>query len=328
MIEWELEPVRGVLAAMLGVLVLGSIGRLVALWRSPHHESASELRRSLGTWWVLFLLLLAAVWIGPVGVCILLMAASFLAFREFAALVATRPADRLATTLIHLMIPVAYGAVLFGRGGTILPFVPVAGLVLIVGAMVARGAPESYARSTGGLLLGVATLVYGLAHAGLVMAAPATSNEVAGGAGWFLFLLLLTELNDIAQALVGRRIGSRPITPRLSPHKTWEGFLGGGLITIAVAFALAPVLTPLLRRPLPGGEEIVLAAQLFWPALAGLVIVVAGFLGDLNMSGVKRDSGVKDSSTLLPGMGGVLDRVDSLTLTAPCFFWIIVWPAI
>jgi phosphatidate cytidylyltransferase len=63
-----------------------------------------------------------------------------------------------------------------------------------------------------------------------------------------------------------------------------------------------------------------------WPLAAGVAIALAGFLGDLNLSAVKRDAGVKDSSRTLPGMGGVLDRIDSLTLTAPVFYWLIVVP--
>ena len=58
--------------------------------------------------------------------------------------------------------------------------------------------------------------------------------------------------------------------------------------------------------------------------LAGLIVVVCGFFGDINMSAVKRDAGVKDSSQWLPGMGGVIDRVDSLTFAAPAFYWFVV----
>jgi phosphatidate cytidylyltransferase len=131
---------------------------------------------------------------------------------------------------------------------------------------------------------------------------------VAGGAGWFLFLMRLTEFDDIAQALVGRSIGRRKIAPVVSPHKTWAGFVGGVLLTSLLAGLLGRWLTPW---------------QPTVAMLAGLLISLAGFLGDLNISGIKRDRGVKDSSNLLPGQGGVLDRIDSLTFAAPAFYGFI-----
>jgi phosphatidate cytidylyltransferase len=124
-------------------------------------------------------------------------------------------------------------------------------------------------------------------------------------------------MNDIAQALVGRKIGRRHITPRLSPHKTWEGFLGGVLTSVVLGTLLAPWLTPFADK----SPDIGWLPPPAWGALAGGLIAAAGFLGDINMSAVKRQSGVKDSGTLLPGQGGVLDRIDSLTFTAPCFLY-------
>jgi phosphatidate cytidylyltransferase len=97
-------------------------------------------------------------------------------------------------------------------------------------------------------------------------------------------------------------------------------------VTVVGALLLSPFLTPLTTRAAPSWAFSWLA-PLVWPLLAGLVIALAGFLGDLNMSAVQRDAGVKDSSRALPGMGGVLDRIDSLTLTAPVFYWLIVVPS-
>ena len=82
-------------------------------------------------------------------------------------------------------------------------------------------------------------------------------------------------------------------------------------MTVMLACVLAPWLTTL--------------AELQGALLVGVVIAVAGFFGDINMSGIKRDSGVKDSSQLLPGMGGLLDRIDSLTFTAPAFVYLMGW---
>jgi phosphatidate cytidylyltransferase len=91
----------------------------------------------------------------------------------------------------------------------------------------------------------------------------------------------------------------------VSPKKTVEGLVGGALTTTLVAFLLAPVLTPLTR---PDSIAI------------GLMIGFGGFLGDVTISAVKRDIGVKDTGTMIPGHGGILDRIDSLLFTAPLFF--------
>jgi phosphatidate cytidylyltransferase len=307
------------LLLIFGALLIGTVIRGVARLRSED-EHARERMASLLTWWVLAVLFAGAILLGALGVCALLAAASLLGFREFARLAAVRPADRLAARAVLVAIPALYLAILLGAGPRAIAALPVVALLLVIAAQLSRSRTEGYIRSTGGLLFGVLTVVFGLAHGALLATLPGAAavpgSDVDGvalqqGASWFLYLVLLTQINDIAQALVGRRIGKHKITPRISPHKTWEGFAGGGVVTVLVALALAPLLTPL--APLHA-------------ALAGLVVFGAGFLGDINMSAVKRDAGVKDSSTLLPGMGGMLDRVDSLTLTAPAFYWLVAAP--
>jgi phosphatidate cytidylyltransferase len=94
------------------------------------------------------------------------------------------------------------------------------------------------------------------------------------------------------------------VTPNVSPKKTWEGLIGGIATTTLVAALVGPYLTPMDFR---------------WSALAGLILGIAGFLGDITMSAWKRDLGVKDTGGLIPGHGGILDRVDSLTYAAPAF---------
>jgi phosphatidate cytidylyltransferase len=167
---------------------------------------------------------------------------------------------------------------------------------------------QGFLRSAASSAWGLLVTSYLLAHAVLLFALPEAANTVAGGAGWFLLLIMLTESNDIMQALVGRRIGRGKLAPIVSPHKTWEGFVGGVVSTVLLAMLLAPWLTPL---------------TIWQAALGGLLISVGGLLGDLNISALKRDAGVKDSGTLLPGQGGILDRIDSLTFTAPLFYYFV-----
>jgi phosphatidate cytidylyltransferase len=99
--------------------------------------------------------------------------------------------------------------------------------------------------------------------------------------------------------------GRHKIVPTVSPNKTWEGFLGGVATTTLLAVVLAPLLTP-MTLPLS--------------LAAGLLIGLGGFIGDVTLSALKRDIGIKDTGGLIPGHGGLLDRIDSLIYTAPLFF--------
>ena len=121
------------------------------------------------------------------------------------------------------------------------------------------------------------------------------------GLAWFLLVLCTTWLCDSGQYLVGRAFGKTPLSPRISPKKTVEGFLGG-LIVSAGSGALAVSLFGLDINPLAG-------------ALTGAALAVVAISGDLSESIFKRQAGVKDSGDFIPGHGGMLDRIDSLLFT-------------
>lgn len=313
-----------VLGAMFGALVIGSMIRLFVL-RSDATPKAKARRASLRTWWILTVLMVLAVLAGSLGVCLLLAVASWMGFSEYRTLEAKDAAAQFASKLLRLTIPAVFLAIYLGWGGPALALLPLAAVLLVATSEIVHGVTGGYVRSIGALVFGAVVLIGGLGHAAEIVAG-AARNTVGGQAGWFVFLIVLTEINDIAQALVGRQIGAHQITPNVSPHKTWEGLLGGIAVTMLTAAVLAPLLTPLTTQAAPAWTAFAWLAPWAWPMAAGLAISLAGFLGDLNISAVKRDAGVKDSSHALPGMGGVLDRVDSLTLTAPVFYWLVVVP--
>ena len=125
--------------------------------------------------------------------------------------------------------------------------------------------------------------------------------------------MLATEANDVAQYICGKSFGRRKIMPTVSPNKTWGGFLGGWAITALLIWFLGPVFTPLRGLGL---------------AVTALALPLAGFAGDVTISAIKRDIGVKDTSRLIPGHGGLLDRADSLTFTAPVYFHLLAFFAL
>jgi phosphatidate cytidylyltransferase len=133
-------------------------------------------------------------------------------------------------------------------------------------------------------------------------------SDDARGLAWLLLALLVTWLSDTGAYLFGKSVGRRPLIPHVSPNKTWEGLIGG-LACAAGTGALAVWLFGLDLNPLAG-------------AGIGLIIGVVGVIGDLAESVIKRQAGVKDSGTLIPGHGGMLDRLDALLFTFPAGLFI------
>ncbi len=119
-----------------------------------------------------------------------------------------------------------------------------------------------------------------------------------------MFILTITQLNDLFQYVWGKIFGRSPMAPNISPGKTWEGTLGGGLTMTTIGAILGATITPF---------------GWLWGAVIAGCLCIGGVLGDLTVSAIKRDMDVKDLGDLLPGFGGLLDRVDSLILNAPAF---------
>lgn len=315
-----------IIIAIFTSLLIGSAGRFIALRRAGEAKRRQRFA-SLRTWWMLVTLLAAGLLAGRLGICLLLTAASCISWFEFTTMFSARVQDRPAILAGYGLIVINYFLILMESISLFVVFIPVCSLIVLAFLLLIKGESTGYIRSAGGLLWGLMFLGYGVSHAALLLILPASSRGPIGPAGWFLFLVILTETDDIFQAVVGRLFGAHKrhrITPTISPNKTWEGFFGGMLVIVILAPLIAPWLTTLGRQagPLALSEPL---QPLVGPVLAAVLISFAGFFGDINMSAVKRDSGVKDSSNLLPGMGGVIDRVDSLTLTAPVFVYFLNW---
>ncbi|MBT8146160.1 MAG: phosphatidate cytidylyltransferase [Gammaproteobacteria bacterium] len=307
-------------------LMAGTVVRFIAL-RNAETETRRKRLDSLRTWWMLATAVSVGLLGGRLGICLLLGTASCIAWYEITRMYGPRPQDRTAIKAGYVLIVLNYLVILSGSISLFPFFLPVTALLVLAIALLTKGEPAGYIRSAGALLWGILFLGYGVSHAALLMALPVTAEGPVGAAGWFLFLVILTECDDIFQAVVGRLFGSHKkhrISPVISPNKTWEGFFGGMLVIVILAPLIAPWLTTLGQQP--GAFSLTDSLQpIVAPVMIAILISIAGFFGDINMSAIKRDSGVKDSSKLLPGMGGVIDRVDSLTMTAPVTLYFLSW---
>ena len=152
------------------------------------------------------------------------------------------------------------------------------------------------------------------------------------GAFLLLYLLLLVWAGDIFAYFVGRSLGRHLMSPRISPKKTWEGALASLIASLAVGMLLynyaLPLSTALLNAHLIKPEDGYFALQKppLWPTiLLSAAINIAAQMGDLVESLIKRGAGVKDSGAILPGHGGMLDRVDALLFAAPVLWYYAAW---
>jgi phosphatidate cytidylyltransferase len=168
------------------------------------------------------------------------------------------------------------------------------------------------------MLQDAAVSIFCLVYIGFTLLALPALREEANGPSLVAFLLCVVWAGDIAALYVGRTLGKHKLAPRLSPNKTWEGAVGslaGSLLAAGGLLALADWLTQWNSARLSYPDEI-----WYWLVLAA-VVNVAAQVGDLVESALKRSVGAKDSGTLLPGHGGVLDRIDALLLAAPVLWY-------
>lgn len=161
--------------------------------------------------------------------------------------------------------------------------------------------------------------VFALAYVGLTLLAVPILREQPNGPTLVVFLLFVVWAGDIFALYLGRAFGRRKIAPRISPNKTWAGAIGsllGSLLVTGGLFELAEQLAQWDFVRLTFSEEV----WWYWMILA-VVINLAAQVGDLAESALKRSAGVKDSGRLLPGHGGVLDRIDALLFAAPALWY-------
>jgi phosphatidate cytidylyltransferase len=247
-------------------------------------------------------LALAAVWFGYPWFALLMAAVVLLACHEFYRL-ALGDEER---TLTYLGMALALGLAL----GPLYPHPP-SGPILITTAVILPliwlllSPPRKDVLQRWGLILA------GIFYIGWLLSHLVSLRGWENGREWVIFALLVTFASDTAAFFGGRALGRHRLAPTISPGKTWEGGAAGLLGAIAAGLILAY----LLRLPVAPWQTVLLSS----------LVGVSGQLGDLAESLLKRGAGVKDSGGLVPGHGGILDRLDSVVLTGPVVYYFVVW---
>ena len=285
------------------LLITGSLIRWRLQVKNPQTDYL-ELKQRIQSWWwmiaILFGILLAPTTVSIIFFSLL----SFLALKEFFSIMPTRQADRRILLWAYLAIPLQYYWVATNWYGMFLIFIPIYVFLFLPMRAVFIGETKGFIRSLGTIHWAVMLSVLCVSHIAYLLQLP-VKNEQAGALGLVLFLIFITQFNDVCQYIWGKTLGKHKIIPKVSPKKTWEGFIGGVITVTLISGFVAPYLTPL---------------TMVEGFVAGTLIAISGFVGDVVISSVKRDLAIKDSGTLIPGHGGLLDRIDSLIYTAPLFF--------
>ncbi len=297
------------IACIFGFLIIASV-TVTAMKRKNPQKNYRELGQRINSWWAMVTVFALAMVLSRNISLIFFAVISFLALKEFLSIIPTRRADRRVLFWAYMAIPLQYYWIAIGWYGLFIIFIPVYLFLFLPFRMVLIGETKDFLRAAGTLHWGLMTLVFSISHAAFLLTLPAAKGSPAAGAGLLLFLVFITQANDIAQYIWGKTFGNHKIIPSVSPNKTWEGFVGGMLSSCVLAAIIAPILTPM---------------NFWFSILAGGMLSLAGFIGDVTISALKRDVGVKDTGSLLPGHGGIMDRIDSLTFTAPLFFHFIYY---
>ena len=304
-------PSYDVILLLIGIfsfLIVSSVVTYFLQQKNPE-KNYTELVSRIKSWWMMIAAIALFVFLGTKALIVFFAFVSFIALKEYLSLVPTRQSDRRVLFLAYLAIPLQYYWISIGWYGMFIIFIPVYMFLLIPLRMVILSETEGFLKAVGTLHWGLMMTVFSISHIAYLLVLPDSVNP-ASSIALMLFLLVLTQFNDVAQYLWGKLLGKHKVIPKVSPNKTTEGLLGGVLTISLLAMLLGTWLTPM---------------NLLESLGAGLIISLGGFFGDVTISAVKRDIGIKDTGSFLPGHGGILDRVDSLTFSAPLFFHYIYY---
>ncbi len=260
----------------------------------------TELFKRYHTWLVLTPVMIGPVLLGPGWTILAVFVLSLFCYREFARVTGLFR-DKLISVLVVLGIVLVFFAVLDHWYGLF-----VASFPLVVSSIAALAI---LADNPKGYIQRVALGIFGFVLFGCALGHLAYLANDGAYRPMILMLVLCVELNDVFAYISGKSFGHRKLSPNTSPNKTIGGALGALVLTTALATWL-------------GHSVFAETTMDTWPRLIllGIIISVVGQLGDLMLSSIKRDIGVKDTGMVLPGHGGLLDRFDSLLLVAPAFF--------
>lgn len=290
-------------AALIGGIIV-LVGIILLTLDKVFHKDVASIWRIYRSWLIMVPIFFTAVLFGRIAIILGVFLLSIAGFREFSQ--ATHLNQNIwVTRMVYLgIITVAVFALVwdpkighYGAYGFFMAL-PVFAISVILMVPIFQNRYEEQLHS---LALGITGFIYFgwmFGHLSFLADSDYSINYI-------MYLAFAVEINDISAYTFGRLFGQHKLRSQISPNKTIEGAIGATLISLCLPW--------LFRSTFPEYGTLQLM-------LAGLIVGIGGQLGDLTISVIKRDLGIKDMGTLIPGHGGILDRIDSLIFVSPLFF--------
>ena len=293
--------------AMGGLLALASItGWLIARRARSVGAiaTAQNLQQRINAWWGMLIILFLSQLLGSTATVVLYGFISLFALREFITLAPTAHSDHNALfSAFFILIPLQYTLIGTHWYSMFTLLIPVYAFLLLPAIAVLSGDTDAFLERSAKIQWGVMICVYCISHAPALLLLDLQGFE-GQNALLLFYLVFVVQISDVLQYVFGKLFGKHKVAPRVSPSKTVEGLIGGGLSATLIGGCMFWI------TPFSFVESL----------LMSLVIVVMGFLGGLVMSAIKRSLSAKDWGTMIKGHGGMLDRMDSVCFAAPIFF--------
>ncbi len=296
----------GIFAALA---VASSIGAILKFRLAPDASShvIDNLNARIKAWWFMIGLLAGALWLGKPGIVGLFAFVSFQSLREYISITYTRRGDHRALLwCFFCFLPLQYYLIAIDWYGLFSILIPVYAFLLLPISASLGSDTTRFLERTAKVQWGLMICVYCLSHVPALLTLNIPEYDGLNPL-LIVFLILVAQSSDVLQYVWGKLFGKHKVSPSISPSKTVEGLIGGVLSSTAVGAALWWI-TPF--NP-------------WQAALIALTINILGFFGGFVLSAIKRDRGIKDWGSMIEGHGGMLDRVDSISFSAPIFFHIV-----
>lgn len=275
---------------------------------SPN-QFLQPLKQRVRSWWIIFLIVLLMISTIREVLFIAMAIISLISFKELSSKLQLNSKHRRTLLVAYLAIPLQYYFAYTRSFIAFLTFIPVGMLILLPFRSILEDLSEDSIKTFSQLHWALMLTVFSLSHIAYLASLPNVEALKEGSSGMIFFLILVTQLNDVSQFIVGKIFGRTKISPLISPNKTRAGLIGGILGSIVFGYFFKNLL------PLENLQVILLS----------VLIAISGFFGDLNISAIKRDLKIKDMGDLIPGHGGMLDRIDSLIFSNLFFFYLIYY---